>query len=1285
MTYLRSLFIHVLHVITWLCFLTLHIMAPSAVALAPSAVDPTSVDNEALKANAKAHAASDSDTNLCDAPVIDLYSGSAGSLSSTSTDDQLRLDIIAGLQSNQLVIPGKENDPEDNKFAYRKTLPTTILYDEQGLILYDKLTAAPEYYLYNAELQILKDHGSEIALRIFGHPTVTAEQQSAATTGHRNGSKRDRQEAPEDDALPPQRDTTSSPKERWGDNGVGKHNGGVNAEEGLDGDRAVGAGSLVELGAGSLKKTIHLLRALKLLPTLASGGPSVHYYALDLDKAELERTLRDLRSQEATNDDQNAWTIHAGKVGINGLWATYDAGLEFIGKGGLRAASTAAGAQEEGQRCLLWLGSSIGNFDRKSAAEFLAKTARESMRAGDTMLISIDRRNKPADVALAYNDPAGLTRDFIINGLDHANRVLGGNAIDSTKFEYFDRYNAREGRHESYYRATEAQTIRVRGSCESIAIEKGELIHMEASYKFGERETLNLFDYAGLRVIQRWSDKTDRYDIWLVEKPCFHFSNSAADPTLAETTSERQASAKIDNGWGGSDLDEAAQRAPLLGLPNLDDWRTVWDAWNCVTLTMIPHDMLHEKPIDLRHICLFYLGHIPAFIDIHVSMHLEQPHTNNRFSAIFERGIDPHMDDVTQCNPHSQVPTKPEDWPTLREILDYQQVVQGRVQRIYEDVGRGDLVMNRRLARMLWMTLEHVNLHLETLLYMLLQSPSTRPPAGFMAPDWASLSKRWQAEYEKVGGSLALEQRFHFEASTVELGHDDDDSQDFDIVATRPTSDVRDLNMQLGQPEFGWDNEHPRRRVETKAFSISALPISNAQYRDFLSATNSTDAPSSWIKSGADGSFSVRTFYGAVDMTVAQHWPVQASGKQLQAYAAWKGGRLPSHAELRKLMDAPPEALVLDLSVPPFDRDMGKAEAETCDIDPPGKQAPPVRGSAVRYVPAEEQSEEDIKWMREALVMAQEALDANEVPVGGVFVRKGEVIARGRNRTNELMNATRHAELEAIDHILSVMPPSAPDFAVAPHSGPEGDNPFKDTTLYVTIEPCIMCGAALRQIGIGRVVFGAGNERFGGNGSVLGLHDDDAIVSSPGYESVGGYLRDEAIMMLRRFYVTENTNAPKPQNKSRRVLKTEIHPPGISMHGPGTSGLDSESAVNTPRRRGSQNPSQGQAAPSANVGFRNWHPVPAALPRYDSDGTLLPGHNGGVWEWTSTPFMAYEGFRPSALYPGYSSDFFDGKHSVVIGGSFATAPTIAGRRTVVNYYQTAYPYIFGGGRVAWDK
>jgi len=78
------------------------------------------------------------------------------------------------------------------------------------------------------------------------------------------------------------------------------------------------------------------------------------------------------------------------------------------------------------------------------------------------------------------------------------------------------------------------------------------------------------------------------------------------------------------------------------------------------------------------------------------------------------------------------------------------------------------------------------------------------------------------------------------------------------------------------------------------------------------------------------------------------------------------------------------------------------------------------------------------------------------------------------------------------------------------------------------------------------------------------------------------------------------------------------------------------------------------------------------------------GHNGGVWEWTSTVWDKYDGFVPSELYPGYSTDFFDGHHHVVLGGSYATIPRIAERRTVRNWYQTNYPYAWIGARIAYD-
>ncbi|KAI6153205.1 hypothetical protein BKA82DRAFT_4086900 [Pisolithus tinctorius] len=115
------------------------------------------------------------------------------------------------------------------------------------------------------------------------------------------------------------------------------------------------------------------------------------------------------------------------------------------------------------------------------------------------------------------------------------------------------------------------------------------------------------------------------------------------------------------------------------------------------------------------------------------------------------------------------------------------------------------------------------------------------------------------------------------------------------------------------------------------------------------------------------------------------------------------------------------------------------------------------------------------------------------------------------------------------------------------------------TPIYVTVEPCIMCASALRQLGIKQVFCGCENDKFEGCGSVLGVNAPSVISSlslfsldfppvprssehpiHPAYDAIGGYLREEAMMVLRRFYVTQNANAPIPRQKGTRVLKTEI-------------------------------------------------------------------------------------------------------------------------------------------------
>lgn len=64
-----------------------------------------------------------------------------------------------------------------------------------------------------------------------------------------------------------------------------------------------------------------------------------------------------------------------------------------------------------------------------------------------------------------------------------------------------------------------------------------------------------------------------------------------------------------------------------FGMPTIEEWKDMWAAWDFITQRMIPQSMLFQKPIDLRHICLFYLGHIPTFLSIHLSRLLAEPDT----------------------------------------------------------------------------------------------------------------------------------------------------------------------------------------------------------------------------------------------------------------------------------------------------------------------------------------------------------------------------------------------------------------------------------------------------------------------------------------------------------------------------------------------------------------------------------------------------------------------------------------------------------------------------------
>lgn len=163
--------------------------------------------------------------------------------------------------------------------------------------------------------------------------------------------------------------------------------------------------------------------------------------------------------------------------------------------------------------------------------------------------------------------------------------------------------------------------------------------------------------------------------------------------------------------------------------------------------------------------------------------------------------------------------------------------------------------------------------------------------------------------------------------------------------------------------------------------------------------------------------------------------------------------------------------------------------------------------------------------MEEAFKEACKAMDRQEVPIGCVLVKDEKVLARGSNATNDLRNGTRHAEMEAFDDAWKDCKTSE-----------ERCSKTEGCDLFVTCEPCIMCAGALSLVGVRRVVFGCKNDRFGGNGSILSLHDSACgtcsgqVNKAPGrpYQVLGGLQAERAVAMLKDFYACGNPNAPVP-------------------------------------------------------------------------------------------------------------------------------------------------------------
>jgi L-histidine N-alpha-methyltransferase len=230
---------------------------------------------------------------------------------------------------------------------------------------------------------------------------------------------------------------------------------------------------VAELGSGSGQKTRWLLEAL-------ARRQRVNYYPIDISGSALFRCQQELGQMD--------------RVSIVGFERAYLDGLQEV-----------AARRHDGQRMLvLFLGSTIGNFDRPAGDQFL-REVRAILQEGDSLLLATDLEKPRAQLELAYDDPAGVTAAFDMNILGRINRELGGD-FDLTRFEHTVRYDEAERRIEMHLRSKMWQSVSIRRAGFRFQLREGETIWTESSHKYNPQEVILMGERTGYRCDKQWFD-----------------------------------------------------------------------------------------------------------------------------------------------------------------------------------------------------------------------------------------------------------------------------------------------------------------------------------------------------------------------------------------------------------------------------------------------------------------------------------------------------------------------------------------------------------------------------------------------------------------------------------------------------------------------------------------------------------------------------------------------------------------------------------------------------------
>ena len=293
-----------------------------------------------------------------------------------------------------------------------------------------------------------------------------------------------------------------------------------------------------------------------------------------------------------------------------------------------------------------------------------------------------------------------------------------------------------------------------------------------------------------------------------------------------------------------------APATPALDRAVLADWYQRNRERSKAIFALVDPRAYYARPIPLRHPFAFYEGHLPAFSYLTLNERsLDELPVDTRLEKLFERGIDPS--DLSAAAQHTR-----SDWPPSEIVEEFARECDARILQALAHATLADEA-NPRLVRgqAVYTMLEHEQMHHETLMYIMRQ----------LDYDLKGHVPQQHRDSAPPQNSLV-----RIPAGTATLGAD-----------------------PLDQP-FGWDNEFGKTEIAVSEFSIDAFPVTNA---DYLAFVNAGGPPSPfWIE--RDGEWFLRATFE--ELPLPRSWPAYVSHEFAQAYATWKGMRLPSEAEFHR-------------------------------------------------------------------------------------------------------------------------------------------------------------------------------------------------------------------------------------------------------------------------------------------------------------------------------------------------------------------------------------------------